>query len=412
MQVTRGAAVFLAGLGLWIASRLVGSPDLHMVAVGLVVLPFASALLARWSGQHLAVRRRVSSHTAVPGQRITVDITVENRSALPTPFVLLEDRASPGLGPPARMVLTGLPGRASQDASYGVSCRTRGRYRLGPLVLDIADPFLLTRMRIEVPLGQDLVIYPEVEPLVGGVAVAHRSSGGGSRARVPFRAGEEFYTMREYQIGDDLRRIHWPSTARQGRLMIRQDEAARRASATVLLDTRASSLGLSGSPAFEKAVSAAASVGVLLHRNGFSVRLATADALPIETTEEGLLTALATVQHSRSRSLAATLLALRMGRERESTLAVVTALPGPSEVALLTRAGAAFGPRVAVLIYPTNPADVPPEQGAELEGRASVARGSLVRAGWDVYVLPPTGRLQDAWLANRTRLPVATAASR
>src|SRR5437899_3317308 len=75
------------------------------------------------------------------------------------------------------------------------------------------------------------------------------------------RSAAEFYTMREYVTGDDLRRIHWPSVARTGQLMIRQDESTRRSSALLFLDSRASALGAYGSPGFERAVSVAATLG-------------------------------------------------------------------------------------------------------------------------------------------------------
>ena len=86
--------------------------------------------------------------------------------------------------------------------------------------------------------------------------------------------------MRQYQEGDDLRRIHWPSVARTGELMIRQDESSRRANALVFLDSREGMLGQAHGQAFERAVSVAATLGVLLSRGGFSLRLATADTPP------------------------------------------------------------------------------------------------------------------------------------
>ena len=89
--------------------------------------------------------------------------------------------------------------------------------------------------------------------------------------------------MRSYQEGDDLRRIHWPSVARTGELMIRQNETSKRANGLVFLDNREAALGRSHATAFERAVSCAASVGVLLARNGFGLRFGTADtpAIPM-----------------------------------------------------------------------------------------------------------------------------------
>ena len=116
--------------------------------------------------------------------------------------------------------------------------QTRGRYRLGPLTVDVSDPFALTRQRMEFDELDDLLVTPEIEDLFSAPDPGLGPNWGATRARQLFRTGEEYYTMRQYQLGDDLRRIHWPSVARTGDLMIRQDESSRRASGLVFLDNR------------------------------------------------------------------------------------------------------------------------------------------------------------------------------
>lgn len=408
----RGLTVLATGILLWIAARLVGSSDLHIVALGVILLPVAAAVFTRWNRNRLEVHRRLSAAKVFPGQRVRVELEIRNQSAAPTSFVLLEDHVPAGLGRPARLVLTGLPGHNEQRLSYSLVCRARGRYQIGPLRLDLSDPFALTRVRLEFRERDDLVVFPEVEPLSGPTGSQYGSSSGDSPSRHLFRTGDEFYTMREYVIGDDLRRIHWPSVARRNRLMIRQDESARRSLATVLLDTRVSSFGQANTPAFEKAVSVAATLGVHLSRGGFALRLAAGTPRPVAVTEEAYLEALASVAHSASRPLSQMLLALRTSAVPDTTLAVVTAPPQAAEVAALTRVGTVFGAKVAVLVYPTDPAGLPPEPRSNLEGHATTARLSLARAGWDVYLITPQGRLQDVWHTNRKRLPEATGSSR
>jgi uncharacterized protein (DUF58 family) len=412
MPSTRGLLVFLAGIALWVAARIVGSADLHIVAVGIVALPLIAALFSRWSRQQLQVTRRLSTGRASLGQRISVDVEVTNRSPAPTSFLLLEDRMPPALGRPARLVLTGLPGRQSQTVTYALVCRTRGRYPIGPLAVDISDPFALTKTRIEFPERDELVVYPEVEDLRAHVTAPFGAGAGDSTSRHLFRTGDEFYTMREYVLGDDLRRIHWPSVARRGKLMIRQDESARRSSATLFLDTRVSAFGQSGTQPFEKAVSAAASVAVFLARSGFALRLATGSGVPQAMTEEKLLEALAGVSHTAGRPLQQALLPLRSGALAGSTVVAVTAPPNAADIAALTRMGVPFASRIAILVYPTDPGTLPGEAASEVRGAASVARLSLARAGWDVFVLGPNGRLSDVWRVNRQKLPASTATSR
>jgi uncharacterized protein (DUF58 family) len=403
MPSGRGVAVFAAGIALWVAARVVGSPALHMVAVGLVVLPFASALFARWSRQRLRVRRRLSDQRIAPGMRVTVDLEIENEAPAATSFLLLEDRVPPGLGRPARLVLAGIPGRTKQRASYTLTAQARGRYSLGPLLVDISDPFALSRMRMEFDHRDDLVVTPEVEDLEAGSSSPFGQTSGLSLAKHVFRTGEDFYTMRPYQEGDDLRRIHWPSVARSGELMIRQDESSRRASAVLFLDTRAAALGKARTPAFERAVSAAASVGVLLSRYGFSITLAFSHMAPMPVNEERMLEALAGIGHDASRALSAGLTRLRSVAAGDVMLVAITAPPLPTELTALIRSGVVFGPKIAILVYPVDPETLPPERQAQLEGRATSARLSLSRSGWEVLIVSPSGRLRDVWQRTMDR---------
>ena len=410
MPSGRGLVVFLAGLGMWIAARLLGSPALAVVGLGLAFLPFAAALFARWGRQHVVVTRRLSDIRVTPGSRVAVELSVENRSLAATSFLMLEDRLPAALGRPARLVLTGVPARGVQRVHYTLVPQTRGRYRIGPLAVDISDPFALTRMRVEFEDRDDLIVTPELEDLQSAPESPFGSNVGLSRARNLFRTGEEFYTMRQYQQGDDLRRIHWPSVARSGELMIRQDESSRRSNALLFVDTRMGAIGQAHSPAFERAVSAAASIGVLMSRSGFALKIATADAQPVPVTEEGFLDTLTGVTHSKARTMGPALSRLRSGSGADTSLIVIAPPPVATELTSMIRTGAGFGPKLAVLIYPVDPQTLPPERQAQLEGRASQARASLSRSGWDVLVLPPSARLKDVWHTTRVR-PLALSGS-
>ncbi len=267
-------------------------------------------------------------------------------------------------------------------------------------------------MRVEFDERDQLIVTPEVEPLEGGADSPFGASSGLSLSRRLFRTGEEFYTMRQYQQGDDLRRIHWPSVARSGELMIRQDQSSQRARAIVFVDTRESAIGRTHSPQFEKAISVAASVGVLLTRYGFSLQLATSHIPPTPVTDEVLLETLAGVSHDPSRALSTGLARLRTAASSDTTLIAITAPPQANELTSLIRSGSVFGTRITVLVYPIDPDALPPEPQAQLEGRASAARLSLSRSGWEVVLLSPTEDLRDVWHANRKRLPELSGSSR
>src|SRR5262245_45905677 len=118
MPSGRGVLVFASGILMWVGGRMLGSPTLHMVAVGLVLLPFAAALFARWSRQKLRIRRRLSDTRVQPGQRVQVDLEIENQVPAQTPFLLIEDRLPPRLGRSARLVVASLPARGRQRVRY------------------------------------------------------------------------------------------------------------------------------------------------------------------------------------------------------------------------------------------------------------------------------------------------------
>jgi uncharacterized protein (DUF58 family) len=407
----RGWAIVATGVALYVASRATGSPNLHMVGFGTLLLPLIAAGFIRWSRQPFTVSRHLAATRGFPGNRVRVDLLIRNEGKRSTSIIFLEDEVPAALGRPARAVVPSIPALNQQTVSYLVSCRRRGRYRLGPVRLWLSDPFGLARVSVDQPGADDLVVYPEVEPL-GPWPVAPFGSGTGEApSHQLFRSGEDFYGMREYVTGDDLRRIHWPSTARGGRLMIRQDEAVRRSSATVLLDTRSAALGTSGSDAFERAVSVAASIAVVFSRGGYSLRLTTPDVPLSPFAEPALLEHLAAVRPSRVAALAPSLTGLKRSAIPDSTLIAVTAPPAGPDVAGIIRAGAVYGLKIAVLVYPHDPASLPPKAQGEMEGRASAARASLVRAGWEVFVLQPSQQLTELWQTRRAKKPLRVGAS-
>jgi uncharacterized protein (DUF58 family) len=406
----RAWAVIWGGGALWVASRVVGAPDLHMAAVGLLALVPLVALLVRATPPQLQATRRLSTRRAFPGTRVRVDLEIHDRGRRRTPVLLLEDRLPRSLGSPARAVLAEVPGGARRTASYRVTPRRRGRYPIGPLTLWVADPFDLVRRRIQFPGTRDLIVYPEIEDLGASAVAAPISGAGESSTRQLFRSGEDFYTMRQYEIGDDLRRIHWPSVARTGQLMIRQDEAVRRAQAAILLDTRSAALG-ERTEAFERAVSAAASIGAHYLHAGFSLQVATPDRAPHPVDREAFLELLALVRPSRAMLLTPVLRQLGALGSGGAGLVAVTHIPRAEEVAALSQLSAGYSTKLAILVYPDDPDDLPIRPRLELDRRAEAARTSLSRAGWEVLLLRPGGRLGDVWQLRTKRPARRTAVS-
>jgi uncharacterized protein (DUF58 family) len=399
MFTPRGVTVAAGGLAMWVVARVIGSPGLEVVGLGLAALPLLALVVSARGRRRLEIHRHLSDRRVRPGSRVTVELEVVNRSVAGGNVLLVEDRLPTSLGRPARLVITDLPGRSTRRVAYAVVPQVRGRYPVGPIVVDATDAYGLTRRRVVLDARDELSVTPVIEDLRNLPSPSPGSSFGSTRSRQLLRVGEEYFTMRQYNLGDDLRRIHWPSVARTGDLMIRQDEATRRATGLVFVDQRQATIGQSRGAAFERAVSAAASVGVLLARAGFQLRFATADQPTAPMTEERFLDALAGLSHSPARTIAPALTNLRAAASADTSLVFVSGPPAPSELAGLLRAGSGFGPRLAILVYPQDPATLPADRQTHLEGRATQARLALARAGWDCIVLAPSTALTERWHA-------------
>jgi uncharacterized protein (DUF58 family) len=408
MLTPRGVAVALAAVGMWVAARILGSAGLETVAVGLLLLPFIAALFVRWGTRTIHVQRHLSEPRVSPGSRVTVRLDVTHEGAAKPSFLMLEDRLPPSLGRPARVVVAG-SARALQHVSYTIVPNARGRYTIGPMAVDRTDAFGLTRRRVLLDGRDELLVTPEVEDLRAPAEATSVTNVGSARARQLLRTGEEYYTMRGYQEGDDLRRIHWPSVARTGELMIRQDEASRRAAGLIYLDNRESMLGPERGAAFERAVSCAASIGALFTRNGFALRLGMDETAIATVDEDAFLDLLAGVRPGRGRSLGRVMTGLRLAGAQDTSLVFVGAPPPPQDLSPLVRAGGSFGPKLAVLVHPLDPETEPEARRSQLTSRATQAHLTLVRAGWDCLILSPSVRLRDRWHTPKAHRPASSA---
>ncbi|WP_371496553.1 DUF58 domain-containing protein [Kitasatospora sp. NBC_00374] len=323
---TRGRSFLAAGATAAVCALVFGQDALFQIGVLLAALPLASAVLLLRTRYRVASGRRLSPHRAAAGQEARVHLRLDNVSRVPTGLLLLEDKVPYVLGPRPRFVLDRVEPRGFREVSYRVRSDLRGRYPLGPLQLRLSDPFGMCELTRAFAASDVLTVVPQVQSLPPVRLPGEWSGQGESSAHVLALAGDDDVIPREYRHGDDLRRVHWKSTARYGELMVRREEQPLKARATVLLDTR--EIGHRGSgPAssFEWAVSCAASVGVHLAERGYQTRLLTdtgstvpEPGIGVSTLGEAtglLLDALAVVEYSDGGGLSRAEEALRLGGE-------------------------------------------------------------------------------------------------
>jgi uncharacterized protein (DUF58 family) len=284
MPTLRGWAFSGAGLALIVLWYALGDIELLLVAFFLVIAQVIALAIVRARRSHLEVNRRIGSATVHDGDTTSVTLLVENQSKRAIGNISIEDDVNQ-LGV-ASFEVARLRKGESTTATYRVTCRPRGVYKVGPTMVSISDPLGLAENRG--PLGpvDRIVVYPALEDLSGFPIVRGQDPAmQASRPEHSRRGGEDFYTLREYQRGDDLRRVHWPSSAKTDELMIRQLETPWQSRALVLLDVRDASY--ESRDAFEKAVSGAATIVTHLVGSGFDADLWAGDADPIDASRYG-----------------------------------------------------------------------------------------------------------------------------
>ena len=403
MPTRRGRALLFGAIGLYVVARALSVDELFSVSIAAAALPGLSALAVRWARYRIGFARSVTPRRLFPGGRLAIQFSVRNLGSLSSPPMLLEDQAPPALGGPGRFSLASLPPGRRETIVVERHPTARGRYSVGPLHARVVDPFGLAEASATLAVAEDVLVYPKVERLGVGTPPADRSGKGPSAVYRLAPAGDEFYAVREYESGDDLRKIHWHSVARTGQLMIRQDEARFFPRATLLLDTRKGShRGFGAEASIEWAVSAAASTLWHLGKLGFGLRLATDEREPTGARSgrngaESLLEILAVLQPSSVRSLQPAL--RRVGRRPAAEGALIAILPPPSadEIAALGRLRAVYRWCGAVIVDVDSFGTVAPRTRAEADQRLAAAEGALIRAGWRVRSAGARDRYRDVW---------------
>ena len=214
----------------------------------------------------------------------------------------------------------------------------------------MADPFGLAEKRFATRSVIDVIVLPRIHDLDAvPSAPGDEPESGLHHHRTLATAQEEFSTLREFQPGDDVRKVHWPSTARLGRPIVRQFDEPWQRRTTVVLDVRSS---CQDHESFERAVSAAASVISLCASRNEPVRLVTTGGhdsgfITNDHEVDATMDLLAGVQLSAAGSLTGTLRTLLIRRVGGTLVTCTGSLPG-TDRSVLESAVTRFGTHLAV----------------------------------------------------------------
>jgi len=294
--VVRPLGWIVAALGalLWIVALTLGWKEVMIAAavvtaIVLLCLPFLFGRTTYEVGLDLT-----RTHVVV-GERAVGALSLANRTSralLPAEVVL-----PVGTGRGIFQVPRLAPG-AEHEELFAIPTQRRGVLSVGPVSVLRGDPLGLFERTHDRRHAVELFVHPRTSTL-DGLSLGHLRDLEGLPVQHLSRDDVSFHALREYQPGDDLRHVHWKSTARVGELMVRQYEETRRSHFVVALSTSPDEYR---SPdEFELAVSVAGSIGLRALRDSRTLDVRTQKGALRALTPRRFLDELSIVEHSRPR---------------------------------------------------------------------------------------------------------------
>ncbi|HUH14289.1 MAG TPA: DUF58 domain-containing protein [Gaiellaceae bacterium] len=249
----RGWLTLLLGAATYVVAWLFGAKALYPVATGLVLAPLAARVWVGLAAAPIRLRRRAGKGALLEGEDVWVTLDALPESRVPAPSVVVAERI-------ARLGLQETQLRRSGRSyrgTYVLERVPRGRYVVEDARATIEDPFGLVRAEVDLDARGSLLVYPRLVAIERLFSESGAHAQDGRRLLLRRPTGYDLHSVREYEQGESLRKVHWPTTARRGQLMVKELEDAPRDEIAVILDADASAVA-AGS--FDVQVRAAGSI--------------------------------------------------------------------------------------------------------------------------------------------------------
>lgn len=265
----RGLMLALGGIAVVVTAAILGEPDLAWIGVFLLALPLIGLVLVTLTRPHLRAVRTVSPHQSPIGGAPRASLHIRNTQPLSLSSLEFMDVIPAELGQSTQFNFTRGLGRWNQSVGYPIPATRRGLFTIGPLKVRAHDPFGTTLASWKVRSEPTSIrITPRIWDLT---AFGGSKSQGASSESTPHRigtAGQDDVLVREHRHGDDIRRIHWGMTAKQGELMVRLEEHPWDPTLTLVVDNRSvAHFGDGPDSTLEWCISATASIASQVLRN-------------------------------------------------------------------------------------------------------------------------------------------------
>ncbi|MBI4511690.1 MAG: DUF58 domain-containing protein [Deltaproteobacteria bacterium] len=273
LKIMREGKYFIAiTIGIGFAAINTGNNLLYLILGWLLSVIIASGIMSEQVLRGLRVSR-VPPASRYAGRPFLMGITLKNeKRRIPSFSIEVEDLIDEKPLDKKCFFLKIPPGRA-QSTSYRHAFSRRGLYRFQGFRLSTKFPFALFRKSRDIDLPGEIIVYPEIYPLP---TPAPAATHGGDEERARLGRRGEFFGLRDLRQGDDRRDVHWRSTARIGRMMVREYEEESHRRATVFLDNGLpENASHEDREALERAISLAASLAKCFLEQQYAVRLVT-----------------------------------------------------------------------------------------------------------------------------------------
>jgi uncharacterized protein (DUF58 family) len=254
---SRGRALLGLGLLTYVVARAFGSKPLYPVALGLLFAPLVAWLWVRLAQGPMRLHREIRAEERYEGDDVDVELRLEHTATVPAASLVLVELVA-GLGE-RRTPL------ASNRGRYTLARLRRGRYHFLEVRAVIEDAFGLQRAEIPLAAPWTLLVYPRLVELDRLFSEGGTYAQDGRRLLLRRPSGFDLHSVREYEQGESLRKVHWRSTAKRGQLMVKELEDAPRDEVAIFLDAEA---GTTVAESFDVQVRAAGSLLLAQARRG------------------------------------------------------------------------------------------------------------------------------------------------
>jgi len=294
LRFTREGKYFVAiTIGIGLAAINTGNNLLYLLLGWLLSMIMASGVLSDLALKNLSIRRRPPGRIFA-GRPFLMEISVTNdKRRLASYSIEVEDLVG-GRVLDKKCYFLKIPASKSQKTSYRHTFARRGMYSYGGFRVATRFPFALFTKRRQIYAPGEVLVFPAVFDLPPPAPKARQL--GDTMVPKLGRSGE-FFGLREYRDGDDRRSIHWRSSARSGRLLVREFEEEAEKRTTLIIDNALpEDADHDAEEALEKAVSLTGSLAMSYLTRGYAVRLiARGKSLPYAAGEAQLTRILKTL---------------------------------------------------------------------------------------------------------------------